>query len=82
MDLLPTQTRLWHAVESLARDHFRRAGVEESAPRRPELFSRGIGEGTDVVGKEMYSLLDRGQRRNYGQRAPHQLCVRLSSTGC
>ena len=65
VDLLPEQTRLWQAVESVARDHFRRAGVEEI--RTPlmevtELFSRGIGEGTDVVGKEMYSLLDRGQR--------------------
>ena len=27
-----------------------------------ELFARGIGEGTDVVGKEMYSFLDRGER--------------------
>jgi histidyl-tRNA synthetase len=27
-----------------------------------ELFARGIGEGTDVVGKEMYTFLDRGER--------------------
>jgi histidyl-tRNA synthetase len=27
-----------------------------------ELFARGIGEATDVVGKEMYSFLDRGER--------------------
>tara|TARA_Y100000739_G_scaffold219316_1_gene217654 strand:- start:129 stop:1322 length:1194 start_codon:yes stop_codon:yes gene_type:complete len=27
-----------------------------------ELFARGIGEGTDVVGKEMYSFQDRGDR--------------------
>ena len=27
-----------------------------------ELFMRGIGEGTDVVSKEMYTFLDRGER--------------------
>ena len=64
-DLLPEQTRRWQAVEAVAREHFRRAGIEEI--RTPllevtELFARGIGEGTDVVGKEMYSFLDRGER--------------------
>ena len=65
VDLLPEQTRHWQAVEAAARDHFRRAGLEEI--RTPllevtDLFARGIGEGTDVVGKEMYSFLDRGER--------------------
>ena len=65
VDLLPEQTRRWQAVEAVAREHFRRAGIEEI--RTPllevtELFARGIGEGTDVVGKEMYTFLDRGDR--------------------
>ena len=65
VDLLPDQTRRWQAVEAVAREHFRRAGIEEI--RTPllevtELFARGIGEGTDVVGKEMYSFFDRGER--------------------
>ncbi len=65
VDLLPEQTRRWQAVEAVAREHFRRAGIEEI--RTPllevtELFARGIGEGTDVVGKEMYSFLDRSER--------------------
>ena len=65
VDLLPDQTRRWQAVEAMACEHFRRAGIEEI--RTPllevtELFARGIGEGTDVVGKEMYSFLDRGER--------------------
>jgi len=65
VDLLPEQTRRWRAVEQVARDHFLRAGLEEI--RTPlleatELFARGIGEGTDVVGKEMYTFLDRGER--------------------
>ena len=65
VDLLPAQTRRWQHVEAAAREHFRRAGLEEI--RTPllevtELFARGIGESTDVVGKEMYSFLDRGDR--------------------
>tara|TARA_Y100001968_G_scaffold330607_1_gene382929 strand:- start:1939 stop:3198 length:1260 start_codon:yes stop_codon:yes gene_type:complete len=65
VDILPPQTRIWQEIESLARKHFRRAALEEI--RTPilestELFTRGIGEGTDVVGKEMYSFLDRGDR--------------------
>ncbi len=65
VDLLPYQTRCWQAVEAVARAHFLRSGVEEI--RTPllegtDLFARGIGEATDVVGKEMYSFLDRGDR--------------------
>ncbi|PWL22022.1 MAG: histidine--tRNA ligase [Synechococcus sp. XM-24] len=64
-DLLPAQTALWQRVENEAREQFRRACVQEI--RTPllevtELFARGIGEATDVVGKEMYTFLDRGDR--------------------
>ena len=66
VDLLPVQTHCWQAVEALARAHFRRSGFEEI--RTPlievtDLFARGIGESTDVVGKEMYSFQDRGDRK-------------------
>ena len=65
VDLLPAHTPLWQKVEATAREHFRRAGVQEI--RTPlleatELFARGIGEATDVVGKEMYTFTDRGDR--------------------
>jgi histidyl-tRNA synthetase len=65
VDLLPEITGLWQHVEATAREHFRRAAVAEI--RTPllevtELFARGIGEATDVVGKEMYTFLDRGER--------------------
>ena len=60
VDLLPEQPawqwrRRWPASIS---------GALVSGDPRPvvELFARGIGEGTDVVGKEMYSFLDRGER--------------------
>ncbi len=65
VDLLPKETPLWQWVESAARDHFKRAAIKEI--RTPilettKLFARGIGESTDVVGKEMYSFLDQGER--------------------
>ena len=65
VDLLPEATPRWQWLEAVAREHFRRACVREI--RTPlleatELFARGIGEATDVVGKEMYSFLDRGER--------------------
>ncbi len=65
VDLLPDQVGLWQHVEGSAREHFRRCGITEI--RTPllevtELFARGIGEATDVVGKEMYTFLDRGER--------------------
>jgi histidyl-tRNA synthetase len=65
VDLLPPSIGLWQGVEATAREHFRRAGLQEI--RTPvleptELFARGIGEATDVVGKEMYTFLDRGER--------------------
>ena len=65
VDLLPQALERWQAVEAVAREHFRRSGFGEI--RTPllettDLFCRGIGEGTDVVGKEMYSFTDRGER--------------------
>ena len=65
VDLLPEQIGRWQHVEATAREHFRCAAIAEI--RTPllevtELFARGIGEATDVVGKEMYTFLDRGER--------------------
>ena len=65
VDLLPETLQRWQAVEAQAREQFRRSGFGEI--RTPlleatDLFCRGIGEGTDVVGKEMYSFQDRGDR--------------------
>lgn len=64
-DLLPPDTALWAAVESTARAVFARYGFREI--RTPifedtELFARGVGESSDIVGKEMYSFVDKGER--------------------
>ncbi len=65
VDLLPEVLQRWQAVEQAARETFQRSGFGEI--RTPllectDLFCRGIGEATDVVGKEMYSFTDRGGR--------------------
>jgi histidyl-tRNA synthetase len=63
-DLLPPDTALWNFVESTVRDLFRSYNFQEI--RTPvfeatELFSRGVGEETDIVAKEMYTWEDRGR---------------------
>ena len=65
VDLLPDQLIKWQNVEKIVLDQLSRSSVKEI--RTPilemtELFIRGIGEGTDVVSKEMYTFLDRGNR--------------------
>ncbi len=64
-DLLPPDTRLWQAVESVAREVFGSFGAEEI--RTPvfeptELFVRSVGDATDIVNKEMYTFPDRKGR--------------------
>jgi len=65
VDLLPDQLIKWQNVEKIVLEQLARASINEI--RTPilemtELFIRGIGEGTDVVSKEMYTFLDRGER--------------------
>ena len=63
-DILPTDIQAWHTLETTFRRVAASFGFQEI--RTPlfeatELFSRGIGETTDIVGKEMYTFLDQGQ---------------------
>ena len=65
VDLLPEQLIKWQNVEKILLEQLSRGCIKEI--RTPilemtELFIRGIGEGTDVVSKEMYTFLDRGER--------------------
>ena len=64
-DILPSEAGEWNYVEGKIRDLCRRYGYEELRTpmfEHTELFHRGIGEGTDVVDKEMYTFEDRGGR--------------------
>lgn len=64
-DILPPEARLWQFVEKAARDVFENFGYEEiRTPILEEtvLFTKSIGEGTDIVNKEMYTFIDQGKR--------------------
>ncbi|MFM7427185.1 MAG: histidine--tRNA ligase [Elainella sp.] len=64
-DILPEEVGYWQLIEQMARDIFGRAAYSEIRTpifEQTELFARGIGEATDVVGKEMYSFTDKGER--------------------
>jgi len=61
-DILPDQVGKWQFVERTAREVFEGFGFSEiriPIIERTELFSRGIGEATDIVEKEMYTFADR-----------------------
>jgi len=64
-DILPQEVGYWQQVEAVARAILTRAAYQEIRTPMLEatpLFERGIGEATDVVGKEMYTFQDRGDR--------------------
>ncbi|NJK41514.1 MAG: histidine--tRNA ligase [Acaryochloridaceae cyanobacterium SU_2_1] len=64
-DILPDEVIYWQRVEEKARDLLHQAGYRELRTpifEQTTLFERGIGEATDVVGKEMYTFSDRGDR--------------------
>ena len=64
-DILPDTVGQWTYVEEKIRDLCARYGYKEIRTpmfEHTELFYRGIGEGTDVVDKEMYTFTDRGDR--------------------
>lgn len=64
-DLLPPDSAKWQHLETTCRALFARFGYHEARPpvvEHTELFVRGVGEGSDIVGKEMYTFRDRSDR--------------------
>ena len=64
-DLLPGTTGLWEKVEATARDVFQQFGYR--GIRTPmfedyHVFSRNVGDTSDIVTKEMYDFHDKGDR--------------------
>jgi len=62
-DVLPAEIGAWQYFEACTRELLAGYGYEEiRVPliEHTELFKRAIGEHTDVVGKEMYTFVDRG----------------------
>jgi len=65
-DILPGEVERWAFVEATARRVFEQYGYFEIRTpiiEREELFSKGTGETTDIVQKEMYAFTDKGGER-------------------
>jgi histidyl-tRNA synthetase len=64
-DILPAEQEVRARIERTARDLFERAGyarIETPAFEDTELFTRGVGEATDIVRKQMFTFEDQGGR--------------------
>lgn len=64
-DILPSETAKWQIVEELIREECRMFHYKEIRTpvfEHTELFTRGVGDTTDIVQKEMYTFQDRGNR--------------------
>jgi histidyl-tRNA synthetase len=63
-DILPGESDRWQYIEQAARTVFERNGFSEirvPIMEKTELFCRSIGDATDIVEKEMYSFVDKGE---------------------
>ena len=63
-DLLPPDTALWNFVETAARNVFRLytyRDIRTPIFEQTQLFSRSVGEETDIVSKEMFTWEDHGK---------------------
>src|SRR5258706_3383277 len=63
-DILPADMRKWHFVERTIREvvsYFNFSEIRTPTFEHTELFTRGVGMETDIVGKEMYTFEDKGK---------------------
>jgi histidyl-tRNA synthetase len=64
-DILPGQVEKWQLIEKKARELCEKYQYKEIRTpifEHTELFQRGVGDTTDIVQKEMYTFVDRGDR--------------------
>lgn len=64
-DILPKDAAAWNLIETTARNICKKYGYKEIRTpvfEETALFSRGVGDTTDVVQKEMYTFNDKGGR--------------------
>jgi histidyl-tRNA synthetase len=64
-DILPGEVEKWQLIEAKARELCEKYQYKEIRTpifEHTDLFSRGVGDSTDIVQKEMYTFEDRGKR--------------------
>ena len=64
-DFFPADLQKWHSLEAVFSQVFHAYSIKEI--RTPllestELFSRSVGNSSDIVNKELYSFLDRNNK--------------------
>ena len=65
-DILPKEVYKWHYVEKKFREICALYGYEEMRTpifEHTEVFTRSVGDTTDIVQKEMYTFVDKGDRQ-------------------
>ncbi len=64
-DVLPSESYKWHALYRVIDKIAKRYNLKEIMTptfEHTELFVRGVGDSSDIVNKEMYTFLDKGER--------------------
>ncbi len=64
-DILPPESYKWRYIEKVTAGICNNFGYKEIRTpvfEHTELFQRGVGDTTDIVQKEMYTFLDKGER--------------------
>ncbi len=64
-DVLPDKSYRWHFIEGTVKELAKKYCINEIRTpifEHTELFLRGVGDTTDIVNKEMYTFLDKGNR--------------------
>jgi len=67
-DVLPVESETWQFIEERAREIFARYNFSEiriPVLEKTELFSRSLGETTDIVEKEMYTFADQDAKGSF-----------------
>lgn len=70
-DILPTDLKYWEYVTENAKTFFRGwhfQQVDTPLFEEVDLFTRGIGDGTDIVQKELFEVKSRGKGAHYALR--------------
>ena len=63
-DILPEESPKWRYIESIIHElaaEYNYREVRTPVFEETQLFARGVGEYTDIVTKEMYTFLDKGE---------------------
>lgn len=64
-DVLPNEVYKWQYIENVVKECLKERNFKEIRTpvfEHTELFVRGVGDGSDIVNKEMYTFLDKGER--------------------